>query len=120
MKSQRKHVHRRGSTKCKGPEAGMSVGCSRSKKAARMVQCCDCGKWDRMWVNRRRGPVPRGRVGHRKKSDFIVSIGKAMRVLNRDVKRYLLRMILQKENGQRGSEAGDRRGGFCRSPDGRT
>lgn len=71
-------------------------------------------------MNRRRGPVPRGRVGHRKKSDFIVSIGKAMRVLNRDVKRYLLRMILQKENGQRGSEAGDRRGGFCRSPDGRT
>ena len=136
MKSQRKHVHCRGSSKCKGPEAGMSLGCLRSKKAARMIQCCDWGKWDRMRVNWEgvgcwgvcggQGPVPQGRASHRKKSDFTVSIRRAMRVLNRDVKRYLLCMILQKvsqatlKNGQRGSEAGDRRGGFCSGPDGRT
>ena len=136
MKSQRKHVHCRGSSKCKGPEVGMSLGCLRSKKAAGMVQRCDCRKWDRMRVNGcvcvcwgacgGQGPVPQGRVSHRKKSDFTVSIRRAMRVLNRDVKRYLLWMILQKlsqatlKNGQRGSEAGDRRGGFCSGPDGRT
>ena len=51
MKSQRKHVHCRGSSKCKGPEVGIRLGCLRSKKAAGMVQCCDCRKWDRMRVN---------------------------------------------------------------------
>ena len=72
------------------------------------------------------GPSSPGPASHRKKSDFTVSIRRALRVLNRDVKRYLLCMILQKvsqatlKNGQRGSEAGDRRGGFCSGPDGRT
>lgn len=52
-------------------------------------------------MNGRRGAQFPRPCRPQEESDFIVSTGKAMRVLNRDVKRYLLWTILQKENGQR-------------------